>query len=578
MEFFREGHNCWQVAHAGRVTFLVDGEAYFRAVADTCEAAEQAVYIIGWDIDSRILLRRDDADVKEDFGRFLDRLACRKPNLDIYILAWDFAVLYSLERQVLPLVNFGWKTHKRVHFVLDDDHPVSASHHQKIVAVDDRVAFVGGFDLTSCRWDTTDHAPDNPKRCDNETKYGPFHDVQMMVDGQAAEKLAHLARIRWERITGDRLPSVKASQSDPWPDTVSPDLENARVAISRTMPEYEGESEIREIENFYLDAIDRARSYIYIENQYFSSHVVGTALEKILRKKDGPEVLLVVPKKCSGWLEEETMGALRKHLLERLHQADAYGRLKVCYPDLKELTSDVLNVHSKVLVIDDDLLSIGSANLSNRSMGFDTECNLALYADTDKRVGKAIADFRNRLLGEHLGTEPDSVASIIEDTGSLLSTVEALKTGKRTLRDLHESENNTIMESFPASMIADPERPIDIETLLDYLGFSSGRRDVKADAKRKAWWFGAVIAFAVILAILWRWTALKDVASMENLLAAAGYVRESPLTIPIVLILFVVGSCIMFPVTLMILLTALSFGPVMGFVLAFSGSLLGGLA
>lgn len=576
--FFQKGHNCWKVADSERVAFLIDGEAYFNAFADACEAASQAIYIVGWDIDSRIRLRRGDSADEETFGEFVDRLAREKPDLHIYILEWDFAMLYTMERETWPLLSLGWLTHERVHFELDDEHPVGASHHQKIVVVDDRVAFVGGFDLARCRWDTSEHAVQQPERIDNEDAYGPFHDVQMMVDGDVASELGQLVRKRWGKATGDVLPDTKQSAQDPWPEQVTPDLENSPIAILRTAPEYEEQAEIREIQQFYLDAIDCAESFIYIENQYFTSHVVGEALERVLGKQDGPEVLLVLPRNCSGWLEQETMGALRTRLLQRLMAADSHGRLKICYPDRDGLGSEIINVHSKILIVDNKLLTIGSANLSNRSMGFDTECNLALVSEESESVAQAITNFRNRLLAEHLGQEQDKIARDFAHNESSLTLVTGQTSGPRTLRSLEPDESNAFTEGLSADEIVDPERPIELNSLMEVFGFGREQGDDQMQLEKKAWRFAALLLGASLMALLWRWSPLNQWLNMDTLLAAADLIRQSPLTTPIVLAIYVVGSCVMFPITLMILATALSFGPYTGFALAFTGSLLGGLA
>ena len=153
--FFKEGENCWQTVAADKAAFLVDGEEYYRSVAEACESARQTIYILGWDVDSRIRLRRDNDDETETFGEFIDRLAHENPGLHIYVLEWDFAMFYSLEREVWSFLSLGWLTHARVHFEMDDNHPVGACHHQKLVIVDDQIAFVGGFDLASFRWDTS---------------------------------------------------------------------------------------------------------------------------------------------------------------------------------------------------------------------------------------------------------------------------------------------------------------------------------------------------------------------------------------------------------------------------------------
>jgi len=576
--FFRKEHNCWEIAQAEKIAFLIDGENYFRAFAEACEAARNNIFILGWDIDSRIALRRDGNGKGEMLGIFLNRLARQKKQLNIYILDWDFVMFYVFTREILPVLSFGWKTHRRVHFALDDDHPLGASHHQKIALIDDRLAFIGGMDLTSHRWDTSDHMSENHRRIDNGSAYGPYHDVQIMVEGEAAAKLSILARHRWERVTGDRLRNAIIEGEGPWPERFSPDLENAEVAILRTMPEYEGDPEIREIENFYIDAIDRARLYIYIENQYLTSLRIGAALEKALGQKEGPEVLLLLPLKCSGWLEEGTIGALRGRLLDNLKKADRYGRLKICYPDRKGLQSEFIRLHSKLYIADDEVATIGSANLNNRSMGFDTECNLALFAGGEKKTAEAIAGLRNRLLAEHLGSEPEIVADCYRKTGSLLSVVEKLNKEDRFLQELPDPEDSSFMETLPAHMIVDPESPVGITGLLDYFGFGTGRRDAKVDAKQKVLVFASLFFLVLILIMIWHWSPLNLWLNVENLLVALDYVRESSFTIVIVLFIYVIGSCLFFPVTVLIVLTAFAFGPLMGLTLALGGSILGGLA
>ena len=82
--------------------------------------------------------------------------------------------------------------------------------HQKIVVVDDAVAFSGGLDLTTRRWDTRAHRLDDPGRVDLAgVPYAPFHDVQAIVDGKAAAALAELARVRWAHGACARAPPIR---------------------------------------------------------------------------------------------------------------------------------------------------------------------------------------------------------------------------------------------------------------------------------------------------------------------------------------------------------------------------------
>lgn len=576
--FFNPGENCWQVLTADRAAFLVDGEDYYRAVSEAFEAAQHAIYVLGWDVDSRVVLCRD-SERGETFGDLLNRLARDNPQLNIYVLEWDFAVFYSLEREFWSQFSIGWMTHERVHFEMDDNHPAGASQHQKIVVVDDCLAFVGGFDLASFRWDTSEHRPEHPRRCDNQKPYGPVHDVQMLVTGEIAEKLAEIARWRWERATGESLSAAANKAAVPWPASVKVDFSRQPLAILRTFPAYAGTRQVLEIERFYLQAIEQAEKFLYLENQYLTSQRIGIALEKSLRQPHGPEIVIVLPRHCPGWLEEETMGVLRKRLHQRLQQADQHKRLLICYPDRAGLEEAVIIVHSKLLVADDRLLTVGSANLSNRSMNFDSECNLGLVADQDERRKAIIAGFRDRLLAEHLGRTQQEVAETLSETGSLLTTIERLRSAERWLAELPLEGDLSALQALPGDLVADPEKPIGLERLLDYFGIAVvEQEDDEQSHRRKGRYFLLALLIALSLGIIWRWSPLNQWLNVATLLAAADYVRESPLTVPIVLGVYLLGSCTMFPINLLILATALSFGSFTGFFLALGGSLLGGLA
>ncbi len=176
------------------------------------------------------------------------------------------------------------------------------------------------------------------------------------------------------------------------------------VAISRTMPKGSATGEVREVEVLYLDMIAAAKRHIYIENQYFTSHTIGAALAARLAEPDPPEIVLVTRLLSHGWLEEQTMHRLRVKLLEQLRRADTRHRFEVYYPYMPGLDDGTcVDVHSKLMVIDDEWLRVGSANLSNRSMGLDTECDVTFEASGRVDVRQAIRGFRCRLLAEHLG-------------------------------------------------------------------------------------------------------------------------------------------------------------------------------
>lgn len=179
----------------------------------------------------------------------------------------------------MPLYKRGWRTHPRprISFRLDGKHPLTGSLHQKVVVVDDAVAFVGGLDLTHGRWDTPAHPAHEPYRVDMHGRQArPNHDVQAIVDGAAAAALGDLCRDRWQRATGQRLKPVSQRYAhDPWPGGFAPELTDVEVGIARTDPGYVTGESIEEIRYLYTDAMRSAKRALYLENQYFSSSAKG---------------------------------------------------------------------------------------------------------------------------------------------------------------------------------------------------------------------------------------------------------------------------------------------------------------
>jgi len=573
---FEEGRNCWKVAQTERLTVLLDGEAYFSAVRSALIAAQRRVLILAWDIHSKVDLQREDpgdglptalADL------ILEQLE-RNPRLEVYILLWSYASIYALEREPLFFGDTPWDKHPRLHFAQDDQHPLAASHHQKVVVVDGRIAFCGGFDLSKWRWDTTAHLAEDPRRIDIEGgPYPPFHDLQALVDGEAAGALEALALTRWSRATGERLAPLEPPESDPWPDEVVPLLQGHRCAIARTFPAHEEQGEVREIERLYRDMIDAAEHFIYIENQYLTSAVVRDALDERLRRRHGPEVIIILPQETGGWLEQHTMDVLRARQLRILREADRHGRLRVYYPSVPELQSGCLMVHAKLMIVDDELLRVGSSNLSNRSMGLDSECDLCVAA-RDEGDRATIAGLRRGLLGMFLGVDTESVANAEERETGLIAAIESLRSQGRTLAPLPGEADPEWERQLPDDRLIDPDRPLNVSSLGDTV---IGRRALP-HARRRLWLGTGLILTLLALAAAWRWTDLGTWLQPEALAAGLTAALQGPWGPALLAAGFVLGSLIAIPVTLLILVTALVYGPTLGAFYALAGSVLAATA
>lgn len=572
--FLEPGSTCWTVAHSARAALLVDGAAYFSALRSSILKARSSVLILGWDIDNRVRMPPvgvdDDPDASRTLGRLLAHVVAARPELRIRILLWDYSLLYAAKRQVLPTLRLRWSTPQRIEICLDDTLPIGASHHQKIVVVDDSVAFCGGLDVTSRRWDTPEHKPTNPDRRDGRgLPYPPFHDIQMVVDGETAKMLSRLARDRWTRTTGQPVPPAEGQGHDPWPTGILPDFHDVRIGIARTIPLFNAEPEVREVEALFLRSIAAARRYIYIENQYLTADRVAEAICRRLSENPELHVLIVLPKEPHGWLEAKSMGAGRVRFRRCLRRAGVDGRVRLLYPFVAENgTKMPVMVHSKVMIVDDDLLRVGSANLNNRSMGLDTECDLAIEARSAAERA-TIARLRDRLLAEHLGCDPAEVAAVRERRGSLLAVVDELSRPTRGLAPIEDIDHHDDEIAEALRPIADPERPLEADQFVaSMFGAAPARRRFGGVAK------GAMAVAALIaLLLLWQVTSAAELTRPERLLPWLDSIAGEPWAPLALMAAFVIAGIVVFPVTVLIAVTGMTFGPWLGFIYAMAGSL-----
>jgi len=572
------GENCWRVDHADRLSLLVDGAAYFHAFREAAKNAQRSVLIIGWDVDGRFELEREGTSdgLPTNLRDFLDSLVRRKKGLQIHVLDWDFAMIYATDREWLPSYKMDWTSHRRLHFRLDAQHPVGGSHHQKIVVIDDRVAFAGGLDFALGRWDTSEHRPDDPRRRDiDSTIPQPYHDIQLMVSGSVARALGELARERWHTATGQRLDAPQpADDSDPWPEDVRVDLAGAPVGIARTCPEYKDRQAIKEVQQLLLDAIAAARKTIYIENQYFTAHSIGDALAARLAEDDGPEIVVILPQHTVGWLSQNTMDVLRERLIKRINAADEHDRLRVYYPHVPGLGTQCINVHAKVIVIDDVLLRVGSANFNNRSMGLDTECDLAIEAGDEPRIRGAIAALRNRLLAEHLDVTAAAVEQALAEQDSMVRAIDTLSHPGRTLKPFEFCITEELDALVPDAQLTDPEAPIDADELARQLIAD----DEKQPARRSLIALASVLVVALLIAATWRWTPLGEWMDLKAGIDRLGSLRGTWSAPLLVTVIYIVAGLLIFPITLLIVATGVAFGAAYGFAYALLGAELSALA
>lgn len=455
---FAPGRNCWRVARADHAAVIIDAADYFRFARAGMLAAKRQILLIGWDFDARIDVEAEPGDTgPERIGDLVSWLIDRTPTLEIYLLRWDVGALKTLVHGRTLLALLGWLRRGRMHARLDSHHPTGASHHQKLIVIDDCLAFCGGIDMTANRWDTREHKDDDPRRTQPDGKPArPWHDAAWAVDGDAARALGDLGRARWKRSGAAALPRPNVP-SPCWPEGLPVDFTAIDVAIARSVPLMEDEQPVREIEALYRDQIMAARRHLYIESQYFASRRIAEWIGMRLEGEDPPEIVIINPLTADGWLQPIAMDSARARLFRALKLRDRKDRLRIYHPFTAGGTP--IYVHAKILIADDRVLRVGSSNVNNRSLRLDTECDLSIDTQGVGADAAQVRRIRDGLIAEHLGLEIEQVSTAIDDSGSLIATIEALRGTGKTLRP-YEVPALTEAEKWLAdNEVLDPEGP-----------------------------------------------------------------------------------------------------------------------
>jgi phosphatidylserine/phosphatidylglycerophosphate/cardiolipin synthase-like enzyme len=461
------GRNLWRRVAVEDSRVIVDAADYYRAFYAAAERAQRSIVISGWQFDRGVeLLRGSDAagHPQTKLLAFLDDLCRRKPALHIHLLAWDFNLIFALEREWMQRLWFHYATNERLTFRFDDAVAEQGSHHQKFAVIDGREAFVGGIDLCEARWDDRAHLTDNPLRLSRGEPAKPYHDLQAHLIGpEIGAALTELFVTRWTRAGGPALAlgTIAVSPVLPVPPVVPcVCLGPGQVALSRTDPVPEP-GRVREVEHLFVDAIRAAERLIYIETQYFSSSRIRDALvERLLdRRRPRLEIVVIVNPRAEAWKEELAVGLRQAANLEQLRAvAVETGHALGLYYSLSAgagAAQRTTYIHSKMMLVDDRFLTVGSANLTNRSMEVDSELHAAWEAAADDtRLCRGIRRLRVGLLAEHAGLAgPVAIRSLLPITG-LVARLDALteRPGARLCRHGPPSEEQQTMLA-----VVDPE-------------------------------------------------------------------------------------------------------------------------
>ncbi|SED01537.1 Phosphatidylserine/phosphatidylglycerophosphate/cardiolipin synthase [Amycolatopsis tolypomycina] len=367
------------VRDGNRVEVLIDGEESLPAVAEAIGKAKSHVHIANWHASADFRLTREAGS--PTLRELLAEAAGRGVEVRVLLWAGPPFPAFQPSRKLARDERRKFTEGTDVRCVLDSRERTLHCHHEKLVIVDDAVAFVGGVDLTALEGDRHD-SPDHPPR-----PIG-WHDLMARLDGPVVADVADHFRRRWTEVAGEDLPS---------PAVPAP-VGGSRVQLLRTVPndtyDFLPKGEFTVLDG-YLRALRSAQRLIYLENQFLWSPEIAEVLLDKLRHPPADEfrVVLLLPRKPSNG-SDTTRGQLG-----RLLDADD-GNRRLLATTISAHDGDSaapVYVHAKLGIVDDSWLTIGSANLNEHSLFNDTEVNIA----TDD--AEVVRTTRLRLWAEHLG-------------------------------------------------------------------------------------------------------------------------------------------------------------------------------
>lgn len=482
----------WRFARASRACVVIDADDYFELVQEAMLRTRERIMLVGWDFDTRVRMTggrrwwqgKRKTHYPARFGAFIAWLARRRDfRLRVFVLRWNFGALKFLVRGTMALDLLRWAFNPAIRYRLDAAHPFGASQHQKLVVLDDRLAACGGIDMTCERWDTSEHRDADPRR-----RYGllrrlapPWHDLAMLVEGEAAAALGEVARERWARSGGGALPPCAATTTTPWPPRLAAEFENIEIGIARTNAGWRDCPPLREVEALFLAHIARARRFIYIETQYFAGRRIAEAIAQRLIEPSPPEIILITAARAVTALQRLAMDSARQRLFAALAAVDHAGRFRTYVP--MTAGGEPIYVHSKLMIVDDEILRVGSANCNNRSMGLDSECDI--FIDTSRPgnggAGRAIRRLRTRLIAEHVGANPGKIAAQLAAGATMADVIAAADQSGKHLAPFRTGKLARWRQAVADGGWLDPDRPAQVlASSATRLGLFAGARVLTA--------------------------------------------------------------------------------------------------
>lgn len=434
------------------VVFTIDGQQTFRLMYDKIHQAKVCVYIANYDLDPALRFVRNPDQPIAFAGHNheaypLQKLLVEKAEegVEVKIIVWEPRLVLRLlpgadergidgradEVETINEIAKNSGISDKLMVKIDNTAPtITSAHHEKIVIVDNQVGFCGGLDLSRGKWDTSSHECDNPLR-DGGSE--PCHDVHAMVSGPVVWDLIYHFHQRWaysETKDVRRVSRLKIKSNF----TTRGSCGSTHVVALRTWNELDKDGSIQA---WYAAMFRKAKKSIYIENQFpFQNSFATKLLEKRLQEEPDLRVIVVSPMEpnlpgfIGSMIAKMSVNDVKDNLAVLRRAGE--GRVKTYSLISQGEPSDrrrQIYVHSKIMIVDDRWVTVGSANIDKNGFRDSSELNLGL---TSPKLAK---ELRSRLWQEHLQDDNDAAGARDFGEGFAAWEILASDNGRRAAKN-----------------------------------------------------------------------------------------------------------------------------------------------
>lgn len=313
------------------LVMLEDGKSTFEAIFKTIENASAYIYVQYYIF--------EDGDLAQHLFELFEKKI--KEGVQVKII-YDGVGSFSLSKKYIrSLTAIGVEVYSFLPFKLGRFlSSLNYRNHRKIIVIDGEIAFTGGINIAD-------------KYIKGDAELGIWRDMHVQIIGPAAKQLESVFLIDLFLVTGDEKVI----------ETIVPlkekDFGSKIIQIAPGGPD----DYFSTIGQTYFYMISNAKEYIYITNPYI---IPGTPLLEALQvaASSGVDVRLLISEKADSNLVKWTVRSYFESLLKA-------GVKIYLFPDGF--------LHSKTIVLDDELVSIGTANLDIRSFEQNYEVNAIIY-------------------------------------------------------------------------------------------------------------------------------------------------------------------------------------------------------